>query len=178
MADTKSLPMLIEQAEALTNQILQTDGELTPELESALALNGLELREKLDSYGYVLDGLKLRKDYALDRLKQWDKIASNCETAIENIKSRMKLALERLDIPEVHGGEYSFRLQANPPSVIVDDEAKVPEEFKSTEVKVITKVDKKAILDALKDGRDVPGAHAERSTRLVTKPSNKSVVKQ
>jgi hypothetical protein len=47
----------------------------------------------------------------------------------------------------------------------------IPEEFKSTEVKTTVKISKKEILDAMKDGRSVPGAYVTRSCRLVTKPS-------
>jgi Siphovirus Gp157 len=174
---SKTLPVIIQEAEALTNALLQFDGEITPELESQLAMSGQELRDKLDSYGYVIEALKMRQAYALQRLKEWEKVASGCDNALENIKSRIKHSLEQLDLPEVHGFEYSFRLQANPPSVIVDDENAIPEEFKTTEVKTTVKISKKDILDALKDGRVVPGAHAERSTKLVTKVSQRKDLK-
>mgnify|MGYP000694576319 FL=1 len=102
-------------------------------------------------------------------MAEWNIEAGKCERAIESIKERIKTGLNNLELPEIHGYEYTFRIQANPPSVIIDDEQKVPAEFITTEVKTTTKVSRKEILDAIKAGQEVPGVHIERSSRLVTK---------
>nr|WP_234599981.1 siphovirus Gp157 family protein [Pseudomonas aeruginosa] len=44
---------------------------------------------------------------------------------------------------------------------MIDDEKKLPDEL--VKVKVETSPDKNAIARALKDGKDVPGAHLERA---------------
>ncbi len=172
----RTLPAIIEEAESLTNALLQAEGELTPELDALMAMNGRELRDKLDSYGYVIDSLKMRQAYSLQRLKEWERVASTCDKALDNIKFRIQNALMQMELPEIHGFEYTFKLQANPPHVVIEDENLIPGEFVTTETKTTTKVDKKSIMDALKSGKSVPGAHAERSVKLVSKVSQRKEI--
>jgi hypothetical protein len=173
---SKTLALIIQESEALINTLLECEGEIGPDLEAQLGMSGHELKSKLDTYGYIIDGLKARSEYAMQRMRQWDAVAASCEKSLNNIKSRVKFALEQLDTPEVHGYEFTFKLQANPQSVIIDDETKIPAEFIITEVKTTTRPAKKEILEAIKDGREIPGAHVERSTRLVTKVSQRKEV--
>lgn len=56
---------------------------------------------------------------------------------------------------------FTFSIQKNPASVVVDDEKAVPDEYKSYEVKI----DKTAIKEVLKSGT-VPGAHLEQGESL------------
>lgn len=172
----KTLPELISEANYLTDALIEADGETTDELEELFAMSGREIKAKLDCYGAVIDGLKSRQEYAVNRMKQWESLASGCDRALDNIKTRIKYALSSLEMNELHGFEYTFKVMPNPPSVIIDDETKIPGEFITHETKTITKISKKDILDAIKDGRDIPGAHVERSTRLVTKVSQRKEI--
>lgn len=170
---SKTLSVLVAESEEILSKIIENGGELTPELDQSIQANATDIRSKVDNYCYVLESLKTRNEYAIHRMKQWESIASNCERAIDNIKSRLKHAMETLVLPDIHGFEYSLRLVVNPPAVVIDDEAKLPLEFVSTEVKSVTKIDKRAILDAIKEGREVPGASVERAKRLVIKASER-----
>ena len=55
---------------------------------------------------------------------------------------------------------FSFNIQKNPPALVVDDEKAIPQEYLIPQK---PKVDKKAIIDFLKGGNDVPYAHIEQS---------------
>lgn len=57
---------------------------------------------------------------------------------------------QRIELPMV-----TAYMQRNPQSVVIEDEAKVPGEF--VEIVQTERINKKAILAALKEGRDVPG---------------------
>lgn len=173
MADNKTLTQITSEAEIMINQMLESGGEIDEALDIALEMNATQLRDKLDAYGFVIDGLKSRRDYAMNRLKQWEQVASACEKSVENISDRIKQALQRLDTQDIHGFEYTFKLQANPPSVVIEDDSLVPGEFITTETKTETKISKRDILDAIKDGRHVPGVRIERKTKLVTKVSQR-----
>ena len=52
-------------------------------------------------------------------------------------------------------------------SVVIDDEEEIPSEFKYT--KEETKIDKQAIYDRLKQGKDVPGAELKENRKAVIK---------
>lgn len=175
---SKTLPALIAEANEIASILIDADGETSPELEAALHLNGVELKAKVDTYCAVIDSLKARREYCLARMLEWEKATTAVDRSLENLKGRVKHAIHSLNMTEVHGFEYAIKLMPNPPSVIVDDQEKIPGEFITTEVKTITKVDKKSILDAIKDGRMVEGVHIERGSRLSIKVSGRKELKE
>ena len=70
---------------------------------------------------------------------------------------------------EVSQPDLRFRVRENPPSCVIDDEALVPELYKTTETipeTVKTVIDKAAIKAAIKNGVGVPGAHTETKKRI------------
>ena len=67
--------------------------------------------------------------------------------------------------PYIHGGILAVR--DNPPSVVIDGE--VPAEFMRQPDPPPPVADKKAIGEALKAGREIPGAHLSRGQRLEIK---------
>jgi Gp157 protein len=73
---------------------------------------------------------------------------------------RIKVPLERTKAPCI-----ILRLQANPPSVVVEDEEAIPECYKQQVI--TTKVLKSEIARDLKAGVEVQGAHLVQTTRLV-----------
>lgn len=58
---------------------------------------------------------------------------------------------------------FSFKIQKNPPSLVVDDESKVPEEF----VKIKREIDKTALKKFVKDNENsLDFAHLEQKESL------------
>ena len=55
----------------------------------------------------------------------------------------------------------------NNPSTVIDDKKLIPDTFKTT--KVTELVDKTAIKEAIKAGKDVPGAHLQASKSITIK---------
>jgi hypothetical protein len=175
--EKNTLLSLITQAQEIMAIITDNDGELTEESEAMMAMAGRELRDKVDGYGHVLEGFKSRQAYAMTRLKEWERVVTVCDKAIDNLKTRVSNVLDTLETPEIHGYEFTFRLQSNPPSVEVLDETKVPGDFLITETKTTTRVDKKKALEELKSGKDIPGLEIRRSTRVVSKVSQRKEIK-
>jgi hypothetical protein len=58
-----------------------------------------------------------------------------------------------------------MKLRKNPPSVVVDDIAKIPTEFQKQKIEVT--VDKTAIKKAIQAGENVPGCRLEQTEKLV-----------
>lgn len=122
-----------------------------------------EIEEKADGYAKIIRQLQGEVEAIkaeVDRL-------TNRKTAIENHITFMKKNLEQSMIAT--GKEkfktelFSFNIQNNPASVVLDvDEDKVPDQYS-----VITKkVDKKGILQAIKNGEEIEFAHLEQSRSL------------
>ena len=122
-----------------------------------------EIEEKADGYAKIIRQLQGEVEAIkaeVDRL-------TNRKTAIENHITFMKKNLEQSMIAT--GKEkfktelFSFNIQNNPASVVLDvDEDMVPDQYS-----VITKkVDKKGILQAIKNGEEIEFAHLEQSRSL------------
>jgi hypothetical protein len=172
----RSLSDIINEAQLIMDQLFESGGEITPETEALLAGSKLELKQKIDAYGFIIDQFKARKDYAIGKTKEWGKVADQCERALEYLESKVKTALTTLELSEIHGHEYTFKLRANPPSVVVENEAAVPGDYIVTETKTTTRVDKKKILEVLKTGASIPGVHLERGIKLISKVSERKLI--
>ena len=83
----------------------------------------------------------------------------------ERLREYVKNHMERTGLPKLKNHYLTLRVQNNPPSVVVDDEKSIPDEYKRTET--VTTLLRAEIARALKADEEVPGSHLQRSTRLV-----------
>lgn len=94
-------------------------------------------------------------------------------TAIENRAKRIRAYLQdqmgRTGIKQIECPYFKVSIRDNPPAVVIDAESQIPEEFMRQPETPPPAPDKKAIADALKAGKEVPGAHLERGQRLEIK---------
>lgn len=113
------------------------------------AISG-EIEVKADGYAKVMK--ELEGDVAM--LKAEEKRLSDRRKVIENNISAMKRNLEESMIAvgkeKFKTDLFSFNIQKNPARVVIEDESKVPAEYL---VEQAPKIDRKALLKDLKDGK-------------------------
>ena len=152
----------------LTGKYLQLQqlieyGEMDEEVlaDTLEAIDG-EIEEKADGYAKIIKNLQ--KD--IDGLKAEEKRLSDKRKTVENqIKSLMQnleSAMVAMDKKKFKTDLFSFNVQRNAPSVVVDEGAEIPEEF----IKVVTSIDKVALKKAIKEGLELAGVHMESSESL------------
>jgi hypothetical protein len=78
--------------------------------------------------------------------------------------SMQRMQIERIDCPM-----FSISIRSNPPSVDVFDQLQVPIGYMITPLPPPDRPDKALIKEALKAGKDVPGARLTQGQRLVIK---------
>lgn len=101
-------------------------------------------------------------------LREEERKLADRRRALENRAEQCKAYLLGVLYPE--GGEperfatarVAISPRLNNPSAVIDDEAKIPREY----LRVKTEVARAEILNAIKSGIEVPGAHIERSRRV------------
>lgn len=146
------------------NQIFQdiTDGLDIEQLEAKLTDIEEAFNIKAENIAKLiksLDGdIKAYKEEA-------DRLSARKKT-IENHQSRLKAYLEAnmkaMGKESVKGSILTLSIQDNPPQVIIDNEKVIPKRYKFYELNIA----KKELLEDLKLGGKIKGAHLERSASL------------
>jgi chromosome segregation ATPase len=144
--------------------------ELEPEMQEALedALNNLgeDIEIKLENYAKIIKnfesdiaGLKAEEERLAKKRKAM-------ENSIKNMKQRMTEAMIRTGKVDIKGELFKFKVQANPPAVVMDVNyiEDVPEKYLIAQD---PKIDKKKLAEDLKAGVELEGvAHLEASASV------------
>jgi|SRR5579875_869524 len=146
---------LLDMADSLDESIFQDTLSAIEEAIEDKAENIAKLIRSLEA-----DAKAIKEEE--DRLKAR---RMSLENKIANIKSYLQNQMEVAGIEKVKRPTISIYFQNNPPSVDVLDESLIPEDYLIPQP---AKVDKKAILAALKDGFVIEGCSLKqgRSVRI------------
>ena len=92
----------------------------------------------------------------IDRLTERKRIITNRK---ESLKEYLRSNMDAAGITKITHPLFTITCGKGKPIVVIDDEKAIPDDF--VNVKVTSAPDKTAIAKALKDGKEVPGAHSE-----------------
>jgi hypothetical protein len=158
---SKSL-QLITQASDIVNKLVESGGEITPELEEIINGLSLDTERYADRVKYVIDELDSYADKLSSKIKVLQSAKKALDNNRDNLSERLKYVLANKELTEVIGSDYVAKVSSSQPKLVIDDNLLVPESYK-----IITfEIDKDAIKDALKKGLDVPGCRLEQSKTL------------
>lgn len=102
-----------------------------------------------------------------DELKRLSDRKKRLDKEVEWLSSYVHHELERTGMYEVKSSLFNIRLRNNPPSVNVINETELPMDY--IKVEEVRKVDKRAILEQLKNGVSIPGVELVRKRSLSIK---------
>lgn len=154
---------LANRANEITQLIIEADGELTPELEQALAVSEKDIAQKADGYYLMMVTMSNRVKELKELSKQFTDAAKSIDNQLKSLNERLKFAMESMDTDEIKGERYRFKLSTGKASLVIKHEL-IGDAFKR-EV-VTTEVDKDLIESKLKAGEKVPGAYLEPTLTL------------
>jgi hypothetical protein len=157
----------IEQSyNQLAEELIENGGELTPELETALAITEEQLQNKSVAYSFVIKQMDADVDIIDAEIKRLQGLKKQREKASEYLKERIKHAMDTFQIDEIKTPLVKINFRKSE-SVEVDDVNQLPSLYKV--VKVTEQADKAAIKAALKDGVEVTGCRIETHRNLQIK---------
>lgn len=162
--DKKSLVTLANEAAEIERLLIESDGELTPEVESRLTVTGLDLPAKVENYSHILQRVEMMAEHYKRQSQFFQKLAKTCDNFEIALKENIKTSMTILNVSEIEGESIVYKLTQSNPKLIIDNPADVPEEYK-TEV-VETVIDNKTLKDHLVTGLPVKGAHLEITKSL------------
>jgi hypothetical protein len=119
------------------------------------AENGMAYMAKLEE---VIAGAKAEK-------KRIDAFIKAMESRKKRIEGAYIYALKTLGTDAILTNKGEMKVRKNPPSVVIDDVAKIPTEFQKQKIDVT--IDKVALKKAIQSGEKVDGAHIEQNEKLV-----------
>lgn len=151
----KSLLQLVE----IEKLLLESGGELTPDLEAALFVPSSSLPDKIDSYDLTIDRFESNAKFYKERAEFFSNLAKQFIAAADRLKENVKLAMAELGTDELVGFDIRFKLQDTKPAVVVEDESKIDGAY--TTVEQVVKINKDRILQDLKLGVPVVGVRLE-----------------
>jgi hypothetical protein len=109
------------------------------------------------------DAIRAAAKAMQERAKRLDNRASG-------IKAYLRIHMSAIGITKISCPYFVISLRKNPPRVEIADERVIPDEFRVWPEPPPPSIDKKALLDALKRGQDVPGARIAQDERVEIKP--------
>jgi hypothetical protein len=162
----QSIYKIQNEFQLIIAEVINNEGEITPELETALTINKEQLQSKAVDYCYVIKQLDYdceQIDNEIARLNKLKKVRSNLTDRLKNtVSSAMQLYdVEKIETPLI---KLSFR---NSESVEITNEQQLDACFIVT--KTVSTPDKKAIKDAIKNGVFVEGATISYNRNLQIK---------
>lgn len=138
----------------LTGQFLELlemaeDEEIsTDALKDTMEAVGIEFEEKAENYAKVIKQLEMEAYGYKAEVKRMTKKMKVVEANIDRIKKNLEKSMLATGKTKFKTALFSFGIQKNSPSIDLLDEENVPADFRTPQP---DKIDKKAILDFLKE---------------------------
>lgn len=158
-----TLYQISEDQRRLNAMLEETGGELTPELEEALAITEQNFVSKAENYGKAILHYKQMVAAAKAETERIKAIQKTCENAIARMEERLRDAMILFDKPKVEMATLKLSLRKSE-RVVIDDENNLPADC----IVVKTEVSKTEVKRHLKAGETI-GAHLEENQSLQIK---------
>lgn len=151
---TNEYLMLLEMAE---------DPDVDPEaFEDTLEGLGGEIEVKADGYAKIIKQLETQMDGCAAEIKRLQSVKKTYENSIERLKLNLEKAMRTTGKTKFKTELFSFGIQKNPASLVIDDEHLIPPEF----IVIKQEANKAAIKEAIKAGEVFDFAHMEQTEGL------------
>lgn len=155
----KSLIQITNEFLELDRLLIESGGELNEEIETALALNQKDLQVKVDKYKLYIDHLKQRAEYFKDLETEARDARKVFENSSDKLKDRIKYMMNTLNVNEIDGEAFRFKLIEGKDKLVVNDQSVVPQEYF---IPVTTlNLDKEKLLQDLQSGLKIDGVDIE-----------------
>jgi len=138
---------------------LQTFGENYRTIQTSRAKAQLELRDMEAE----LQQTEFRKQIQAKRME-----VAELEKKESEIKQNIVNWMLQNQLKSIEFTFQKFTVKKNPWSLVIEDESKIPDEFKKEKTEIV--IDKKAIKDKIQNGENVDGASIKSSFSLVITP--------
>jgi hypothetical protein len=165
----KSLYHISTEAKELVSALEENEGELNPDIESALRINQNELQEKSINYAYAIKTVSNDVDAISEEIKRLQALKKAKENVVQKLKDTVVNAMQIYGIEKVETPTLKLSIRRSEAVIIDDSFTKVnPEGYYMTE-KITYTPDKTMIKEAIKRGQNIEGARIIETYNLQIK---------
>src|SRR5690606_11523837 len=159
---------LVGQYRALEQ--LETTDDIPAEViqDTLEGLTG-QLQEKATNVALFIRNLDATADAIDDAAAKMKYRAGVLRRRAESLKEYLLFNMQSSGITKIDSPYFTLSVRTNPPSVVIDNEEEIPEEYKVQPPPPPPRIDKQAIARDIKAGTEVPGCHTEQRQRLEVK---------
>lgn len=120
---------------------------------------GGEIEDKADGYAKVIKELETDSDKLTAEITRLTDRKKALQNNIKRMKESLTAAMQATGKIKFKTDLFSFNVQKNPPTLVIDDENNIPTEYY---IQQEPKLDTAAIKELLKSGKEVGFAHLEQ----------------
>jgi hypothetical protein len=165
----KSLYHISTEAKELVSALEENEGELNPDIESALRINQNELQEKSINYAYAIKTVSNDVDAISEEIKRLQALKKAKDNTIQRLKDTVVNAMQIYGLEKVETPTLKLSIRRSEAVIIDDIFTKVnPEGYYMTE-KITYTPDKTMIKEAIKRGENIEGARIIENYNLQIK---------
>lgn len=166
-----TLKLLLAEWREILAAVDESQGEISPEIESRMAIIEQNIPEKIDAYCYVMDKLEAESKFWKEKSEEAESISRKFASQGEYMKKRIKGYMAEHNLKELVGNESKFTLSKAVSSVTIYDSTHIPDQFIR---EVVTYVpDKKHLKEALEEGLEIAGCRLDGGAALRRMPNKK-----
>jgi len=145
-------------------QRMLEDGEVDIEtFTDTLESINFDVEEKADGYAKVIKNITSDVNGLKDEEKRIADKRKTYENKIKTMKTNLENSMILLDKKKFKTKLFSFNVQKNAPSLYVDDDNKIPEQFYKIQDPIL---DKAELKQYIKDGNEIEGVSLKSSESL------------
>ena len=142
--------------------------DLDPEaLHDTLDAINDALEDKADNIAAWIDELQSNAERKKAKADEWKASAKADLKKADSLKQYLIQELNYAGKKKMETDRFLLSTRKNNSATVIDNEKLIPDTFKTT--KVTESIDKTAIKEAIKSGKDVPGAHLQASQSITIK---------
>lgn len=163
-----SLYQIAAEHRRMVEALLATDND-EQTIVDTIEAESYPLEVKAQNVAYAIRTLEANAAAIKEAEKQMADRRKSMENRAMHIKQYLQTCMEIAGVSKVECPHFALTIKNNPPSVEVYEPGLVPAEFMKTPEPPPPVPDKTAIKEAIKAGKEVPGAHIVQGKRLEIK---------
>lgn len=152
---SNSIQQSLEHATKIENMLIESGGEITPEIEQELSFGAKSLEETVDLRFMSLERINKSIEYYKEKAEQFLKIASSLDKSSDFISNSIKQFMVDNQKKELIGTDYRFMISPSKPKLNIIDESLINGVYKKEKIETV--LDKDSIKEDLVKGIPVDG---------------------